>query len=326
MFLLYKNKFKVSSIKELNEFISFVLELGENYISFLINRNRIYLPVHIDSKDAAVDLLAELFVLKKDVLIKFDDFFINNFNDRKFCSNEEFEPYLRGFVYTVIQNNIQSIYKENDKLAYNLYRNVKEVLKNLDYCITTHFSDKYVSKTNVHKNVENIPEKESLMKLVNLAGIGKYVFEVKKFIIEFFDLLEKQNEYANVVRLSDLISVMKSLITVEYLNQNGAVTEGEHITERVNVKYILEDVKLAFSGKLNKYISKNNLSQKFGDCMYNIIEEVMSEYNSGNQRRSVLDLMKEHFKDDDKYLFYKVQYCLEMFEQEIARFIEEDTK
>jgi len=324
MFLLYKNSFRIASNKELNEFISYMIELGANYINFLINRNKIYLPVHIEPKDAAVDVLAELFIQENHILIKFNDFFRNNLNDKKFNSEEELEPYMRGFIYTVIQNNILALYKDNDRFTYNLFRNVRKTLKNLDYCVTMHFSDKYVSRSEYVNKSDKIAEKEDLMKLVSTKGISKYVFEIGKFLVKFFDILDGEKEFSNIVRLSDLISVMKSFITMEYINRNGEETESEHISDRINIKYILEDARLSFGVKLNKYINKNNLSQKFKDCMYIIIDEIITDYNLGNQRRSVMELMKEHYQNNDKYLFYKIQYCIEMFEQEIAQFIEED--
>ena len=319
MHRLYLNKFRVSSQFELNEFISYILILGENYIRFLILKNRLFLPLNINAKDAAVDTLAEIFLVKENVLVKFSEFFSNNFKNLNFESDDEFEPYLRGFVYSVIQNNLPELYKNNDNSTYHIYRNLKIHLKKDDYNIEQRFSDKYISKTLKIDDGKPVVGKEDLIRIISTHRLGKEVMDINNFISKLFDILDNQNEFSNSIRLNDLVSVIKSYFVMDFLGSNGKESESEHISDRVNIKYILEDAKYIFAEKLNKYVNKNNLSKKFYECMYNIVDDIANELYAGNERPSVLTLMKEHFGEEDKTKFNKVQYCVEMFESEIAK-------
>ncbi len=324
MYPLYKNGFRVASIKELNEFVNKILELGEDYIAFMMMRNRIYLPMQIEPKDAAVDVLAELFTVEDGVLIKFADFFESHSLKDSIQVREKYDSVLRSFIYAIIQNRIQLVYKDNDKITCSLIRNINAALKHLEFSVTLHFSDKYISRRHDFNSECEIADRDNLINIISMNGIGKCVYDTRRFISELFDILEKQVEFADALRMSDLTAVMRHIIMSEYLNRDGAASLSAHISERLNVKYMLEEVKMVFREKLEKYIIKNNLSENFGVCMYNVAAEVSEAYYNGIQRRSVMELMKEYFQDDDTNLFYKVQYCLELYDREIIQLIEYD--
>lgn len=326
MYHLFKNNFIIGSNIELNSFVNSILEIGETYICFLITKNRMYLPDNINPKDAAVDTLAELFILKENKLIKFFDFFNNNFTANKIKSEIEFENYLKGFIYTVIQNNLVSLYKNNDIFSYNILRCIKEAVSGLNYFVSVHFSDKYISKVENPMITDFFADKDDLFKLVNNNKISNDIFVMKNFLRNLFDALDNQNVLSHTIRLNDLLYVVKSIFAQEYVSRNGASSESEHISERVNVKYILEDARFSFYEKLNKYVCKNNLSKKFTESMYNIIEEVINDFNEGNKRQSVRDLMLKHYIEDDKQIFYRIQYCVSMFENEIAKYFTSKNK
>lgn len=324
MYFIYQNNFGVQSRKELNDFILKILNTSVSYIKFLIFKNKIYLPDHIEPKDAAVDLIAELFIEEKGVLIRFKDFFDNNINRELIKNNEDFEHYLRGFIYTVIQNNLNNLYKQNDPFTYNIIRNIKEAVKSLNYYVSIHFSDKYIHSIPEIDFKKNLPEREDLFSIVHSYNIFKNLQNSCNFIKSIFELLESYSDFAHALRFSDLVAVYKSVIVFEYSIRNGENTESDYLTERINVKFVLEDVRCTFSEKLQKYIIKNKLSQNFKESMYNVIDEIIHDVNAGNVRKSIMELMKLHFQSCDKYLFYKVQYCVELFEGEIVKCINKE--
>lgn len=314
-----ENKFEIHRAGELNDFVLKILDIGENYLKFLSSKGRLYLSPDIEPKDAAVDLLAEIFTLENNTLVKFKDFFENNFSAEDISNKEDFERFLRSFIYTVIQNNLPDLFRENDPSAYHIYRNVKSAVKNLNYFISIHFSGKYIHKTEKLRPDANLPDREELNLIINDNELGKEIYNLKIFIRSLFEILSLSDIYTPAVYLNDVCSIIKSIFASEFINRNGAVTESEHISELTNIKFILEDVKFAFTGKLEKYASRNNLSQNFSQCIYNIVDEIIGDFNAGKERRSVMDLMKTHFNSSDKYLFYKVQYCIELLETEIIK-------
>lgn len=316
---LYISGFRVNSIEEYNAFIRRILFMGESYLKFLISKNKIFLPVHIEPKDAAVDLLAEIFTQENNILIKFKDFFENNLSDSQIQSEEDFEKYLRGFLYTVIRNNLINIYRDNDPVTYNIYRNIKETVKSLNYCISIHFSDKYIQTDSNLNFTDPIPEKEDLINLVYSKGLAQEVINIRRFIELLFNELNLSNRFSPLIRLSDLAGVIKSILVSNLSIRTNGHGTNDLISGNLNVKFTLESVRYAFIEKLDKYAFKNKLSKNFLNSMYCLTEEVMGDLSEGNKRKSVLELQKMHFQSEDKTLFNKVQYCVEMLEEEITK-------
>jgi len=316
-----KRNFNFHNIGELNDFIKYILDIGEYYIKFLISKGRIYLSPDIDAKDAAVDLLAELFTAENNNLIKFSNFF-DDISNRSNLTNDELDRYLRSFVYTIIQNNLPELYRTYDPATYHILRNVKLAVKNLNYFTVSHFSGKYIHKVQTIPPDSVLPDRDELKNIIILNNLEKDVINLKIFIEKLFLVLDNSSKYAPAVYLHDVCSVIKGVFASEFITRDGAATEAEHISEKTNIRFILDDVKFTFSGKLEKYILKNNLSQNFGECIYMIVDEIIDDLNEGNTRQSVLELMKTHFKSSEKSLFYKVQYCIELFESEIIKHIQ----
>lgn len=317
-----ESKFEIHRADELNEFVLKTLDIGENYLKFLSSKGRLYLSPDIEPKDAAVDLLAEVFTIENNTLVKFRDFFENNFSKEDISKKEDFERFLRSFIYTVIQNNLPDLFRENDSSAYHIYRNVKSAVRNLNYFISLHFSGKCIHKNEKLHPESNIPDREELILIINDNKLGKEIYNLKIFIRSLFEILAASDVYISAAYLNDVCSIIKSIFASDFINRDGAATESEHISELTNIKFILDDIKFSFTGKLEKYASKNNLSQNFAQCIYNIVDEIIGDFNAGKARRSVLDLMKTHLNSSDKHLFYKVQYCIELLETEIIKHFE----
>lgn len=318
MFDYYQNKFKVTNTRESNNFIRQILSLGENYLKFLLSKNKIYLPDYLDTMDVSVDLLAELFKVENCVFVRIRDFYDENYQDG--ISNEkDFELSLRAFIYSVIQNNLASLYKSSDPFTYNIFRNIKEAVKKLNYFTSVHFSDKFIHTKEKIDFTRDFPEKEDLLNIIYKNKINCHLNNITEFLRELFNAIAQDEMHYEFVKFNDLVYVIKSIFSNNFLSKKDGLPENESITEFVNIKFILHDVKLSFSEKLNKYTVKNGLSKNFSECMYNIIEEVINDYSFGNGRKSVMELMKLHFKKEETNLFNKVQYCIEMFESELVK-------
>jgi len=319
MFNHYLNNFLISDRKESNIFIQDILFIGESYINFLISKNKIYLPDHISSKDATVDLLAEIFYLENDVFVKFDNFFKNNFTGNLPLKESDFENYLRGFIYSIIQNNLTKIYKDSDPLTYNICRNIKESVKTLGLYFTNHFSDKYIHFEKTIELICEATEREDLILIIYKNKLNTLLHNIPAFLDALFKILKNQTNICQAVRFHDLVFSIKSILCNDFINTNGNSRINENISEEINLKFFLDDIRYSFSEKLEKYVLKNNLSQNFYECMYNIINDIIEEYKNGSGRKSILKLTKQYFNSDDKNLFYKVQYCVELFENEIIK-------
>jgi hypothetical protein len=324
MLSLYKNDYNIYNNKELNDFTISVLKIGENYLKFLISRNKIYLPEHLNPKDAAVDLLAELFILEGTVLYKFRNFFQNNFFNIIIETEEELEIYIRGFIYSVIQNNLTKLYKENDSFTYSIIRNIKEAVTSLNLYTSQHFSDIYIHLTDKIVFQKDIPDKEMILSIVYRNNISNLVINIKQFIQTFFKILATHVTFDPAVRFSDLVSAVKSILVAEYVSRDGASDKNQQISEKLNIKFILDEARCNFSEIFVNYTIKKKLSQNFSECMYSIIDEIISDFSEGNLRQSVLVLMKTHFKSSDTKLFYKIQYCVELFEGEVVELIKKE--
>jgi hypothetical protein len=330
MFSLYKSGFRVCNSRDLNEFVRRILWIGENYLRFLVSRNRIYLPFELEPKDAAVDLLGELFVSEDNVLVKFKNFFSpspdpfpKGRGNYAFLNEDDFENRLRGFIYTVIQNNLPGLYRDSDPVTYNIYRNIKEAVKLLNYHISIHFSDKYIHPEPEIDFTAPVPDREDMLLIIYSNGMAKNILNVKSLLQSLFEILKSSENFAPALRLSDLAAVVKSTITSEFAIKNAS-PESDDIASELNTKLMLDDVKFAFAEKLNKYTGKAKLSQNFSESMYNVIDEMTNDLLAGNERKSVMELLKRHFNSEDKNMFYKVQYCVELFEGEIAKYAQRE--
>jgi hypothetical protein len=108
------------------------------------------------------------------------------------------------------------------------------------------------------------------------------------------------------------------------MNKQNNYGNEKALLNEVSVKLMLEDIRFKFSEKLSRYVKKNKLSQTFNEGMYNIIGDIINSAIAGNKRASVMELMKTNFKSEDKHLFYKVQYCVELFECEILNYFRKE--
>lgn len=323
MYNIYKKGFLIENSLQYNKFVKETIFIGEVYIKFLISKNRIHLPLYLDLKDAAVDLLAEIFTLEKNIIVKFRRFFDEHFP--VMLNETEFNNNFYGFIAKIIQNNLINLYRDHDPALNNIYRNIKEAALDLGYQINVHFTDKYIYKGSFD-NCKPIPERDELYELINNSSLEKYVNITKSFIEELFSILLNNGKYAPAIRLSDIASLVKTFLTSSLFSALNHNHSDRIFSENIHLKLLLDNILNDYYDKLSKYVTKNDLPKNFQECMYNLINEVISDYRQGNARKSVLDLQKTYFNTDDKKLFYKVQYCIDILESDIAESLKEDIK
>lgn len=319
MITICLNNFRYSSRSELDGFINDILDLGKSYITFLIHEAGHFLPDNLSPRDAAVDLLADIFTTEDDVLVKFRNFFENNFTSANFDSEDEYQKYIQAFIFKVIQNNLPQIYKTEDSPSFHIIRNLNEAITDLKLSTEYHFSDKYIFISE-NNTANRLPAgRDDLLRIVNHAGFMKDVVNTKLFVRKLFGEIENQTAYSNKIKFNDLVYVCRYFGTLDYINAMKNTQEEENITTNLNIRFILDETYFSFDRTFRKYLSKKNLSEKFAGCMYNLINDIMEEYSAGNQRDSVLNLTVKHFGASENNLSNKVQYCVDMFENEFVK-------
>ncbi|MFA5012009.1 MAG: hypothetical protein WC644_08665 [Ignavibacteria bacterium] len=313
------NNFRYATRQELDSFINENLDLGESYIAFLVQEMGHYLPDNISPRDAAIDLLAEIFQTENNVLIKFRHFFEHNLAYANMNSEEEYRKYIQAFIFKIIQNNLPQLFKSSDSPSFHVIRNLNEAISDLGLKTEFHFSDKYIYMSEYNKADSPPAGRDDLISIVNRAGFMKDVINTKLFVKKLLNDLEHQRIFTNKVKFNDLVYVCKYFSTLDYINVMKNEQEDESISTKLNIKFILDEAYFAFDEAFRKYLNKKNMSEKFTECMYNIINDIVEEYKEGNQRDSVLNLTVKHFGASDKNICNKVQYCIDMFENELIK-------
>ncbi len=315
MLVYIRNNFIFESSKEANGFVLKVIDLGEVYIKFLVSKNKIYLPDNIKPRDAAIDLLAEIFKVENKCYVNFKMFF----KDKKIETEEDAENLLRGYIFTIIQNELPKIFRINDSFTYNILRNIKEAIKSENLHTSLFFSDKYIHLEDVIKNNDLIPDKDELLKFIYENNISDKVYNIKLFLKDLLLKLSSDAVFSAVVNFNDLVYSIKSIFANEFACRDGAETESEHLSDKVSIKLILKDIRFSFNEKLNKYINKNGFSNNFSECMYKVIDDIESDLCEGLIRQSVKNLSNKHFGNCE--FLNQITYCVEMYETEIAKFL-----
>lgn len=323
MYEIYKNGFLIENSLQYNKFVKETIFIGEVYLKFLISKNRIYLPLQLEPKDVSVDLLAEIFTLENNIVIKFQRFFGEHFP--VMLTESQYNNNLFGFIAKIIQNNLINLYRDHDPQLNNIYRNLKEAAQDLGYQINIHFTDKYIYKGDF-VNSKPLIERDELYDLINNSGFEKHINNTKKLIEEIFTILINVGKYAPAIRLSDIAMIVKSILATSFFSNVNHNNSDKNFYENIHLNLLLDNILDDFYDKLNKYSAKNNLPKNFYECMYKLINEVISDYRQGNARKSVLELQKTYFNTDERKLFYKVQYCIDILESDIAESLKEEIK
>lgn len=318
MLVYIRNNFVFESNKEANAFVVKVIDLGEVYIKFLVSKNKIYLPDNIKPRDAAIDLLAEIFKVENKCYVSFKMFF----EDKEIETEEVAENLLRGYIFTIIQNELPKIFRINDSFTFNILRNIKEAVKSENLHTSLFFSDKYIHAKDAMYDNDIIPDKDGLLKFIYENKISEKVYNLKLFLKDLFETLKISGVYSPVVNFNDLVSAIKSIFANEFVNRDGAKTESEHLSDKVNIKLILKDIRFTFNEKLNKYIIKNGFSKYYSQCMYELVDDIETDLCEGQKRQSIKSLTDKYFKSSD--YINQVTYCVDMYETEIAKFLNKE--
>lgn len=322
MYKLYLAGFRVGSRKQLNEFVSNVVGIANDYIKFLVYKNKIYIPDGLNTYDCAIDLTAELFRTENDILTVFR----NHFDKIKLKSQTEkdFSNLIKAYICSIVQNNLLKIYQINDRVTYKLLRNIKNAYKEDGYIETFLFTDKYIHKKPVDFNSAECMNKEQLLQLF-LRNNGINDYSATELLKLLFKIIEEQNEYLHAVAVSDVLCIYKEISVVKTAKLIQNEIKSDEI--RIHYKFLIQDIKKNFILKIKKYFCKKNFSENECTCIYKIVDEVLNNYINGEERDSVRVLVDKYYTGEDKSVMEnKAEYVINLLNSEFIANIERENK
>ena len=134
MYDVYRNNFAIKSAGQVNAFVDSVLAISNKYLNYLVSKNRIYIPLDLSVYDCSVDLLAELFKIENNCFTRIEKYFSSLENKPR--TEEEYNHYLKTFIYTCVQNSLADMYKHSDPVTYKIIRNIKYAIDTGNYKTT----------------------------------------------------------------------------------------------------------------------------------------------------------------------------------------------
>ena len=314
----YKNNFIFKTETELGKFVSFCINIIDNYISYLVHRGKIFLPFDLSSLDAAIEVSSDIFTRNNNQLVKFYNFFSSL--ETPPIDDSDFLNCLNGFLFTITKNNILKIFAEADPQTYKIMRNLNYEIKQRNYFVSILFDDKYIHKNEIDFNISNIPTRDDVFKILQIKLNNRKLSTNKDFLNNIFNILSSQYEFAPAIAFNDLVYFIK-LFHLSEFHKNEVNIEVE---TDFHYKFLFDSVKMNFLKKLNTYFLKKSFSENEKNCIYNITEDFMKNLLNGGIRKSPAELTREYFHHNEysKYIF-KVEYCLEMLINELAKEIKE---
>ncbi len=129
-----------------------------------------------------------------------------------------------------------------------------------------------------------------------------------------FSILESKNEYLNAVSFCDIVSIYKDILAADY---RAEIPKNDY-DEKLHYKFLMEDLKNKFYLQIKKYFLKKNISKKEQDCIYNVIDDVMSSYLNGTKHDSIKKLVDRHFIGlNGNHYYNKVEYLINIINKKI---------
>jgi len=322
MYKLYLAGFRVGNRKQMNEFVSEVVAIANDYIKYLVYKNKLYLPEGLTSYDCAIDVTAELFNVEKDVLTVFASHFKKI--KPKPNNQKDFTPVFKSYICSIVQNNLLNIYKINDPVTFKLLRNIKNAYRDNGYTETFLFTDKYIHKKPVGFNSAECMDKEHLLQLF-LSNNGINDYSATELLKLLFKIVEEQNEYLHAVAVSDVLYIFKEISVVKTAKLMLDEIKSDEI--RIHYKFLIQDIKKNFILKIKKYFCKKNFSENECTCIYKIVDEVLNNYANGEERDSVRALVDKYYSGANKAIMInKAEYVINLLNSEFIANIERENK
>jgi hypothetical protein len=310
----FKTGFIIETEVELGTFVMFCINIAEKYLSFNVLKNKIYIPLDLNIKDAAIDLTSDLFTKENRRLVKFANFFRE---PEKLPGTEtEAEEAIQGFLFGVVRNRLINLYRTSDPDTYRIMRNLNDEIHNLALYTSIFTSDKYIHRTEVNFEEKCFWESDDLIKFIsnNIYSLKNLTF--KEFIIKVFDLVESLDDFVKAVAYNDLVLLYKIFLINSSLKPN----EYPEIETNAHYKILFDSIQVKFRKKLTYYFSKKNFSEDARNCVYSIVEDFTRNLLDGGIKKSPAELTKEFFPEKDyaKYV-NRVEYCLQLLVSDMIK-------
>ena len=314
----YKNGFCFEKESDIQVFINKCVCIVDNYLSFLVFKGKIFLPFELSTRDAAIDITAEIFTRENNCLVKFNSFFSTLSFLLK--NEDDVERMLHKFLLKVSRNNLFELFSKSDRSTYLVIRKINKIIKEKKYYISWVLSDKFIHRQKTDFNRYEYRGREMLYGLIFRNRELKYSSAVD-FINNIFEIIESQEDYLKAVSYCDLIYLYKYF----YLNEHytsGLQTEFE---TSVHYRFMFDSIKSKFIRNMNAYLYKKNFSESERESMYNIIEEFTKNLLDGGIKKSPSELTKQFFSEKNYSKFInKVEYCLYILMDSITKEIKKE--
>ena len=314
----YKNGFCFEKESDLQVFINECVSIVDSYLSFLVYKGKIFLPFELSTRDAAIDITAEIFKRESNCLIKFKNFFSSLPFPLK--NENEAERMLHKFLLKVSRNNLFDLFGKADHNTHVIIRNINKIINEKKYHTSCMLSDKFIHRREIDFNKYEYCGREMFYGLVFKDRKQKYSSS-EDFIENIFEIIESQDDYLKAVSYCDLIYLYKYF----YLNEqytSGLQTEFE---TSVHYRFMFDSIKSKFMRNMNAYLCKKNFSENERESMYNIIEEFTKNLLDGGIKKSPSELTKQFFSEKNYSKFInKVEYCLYILMDSITKEIKKE--
>lgn len=314
----YKNGFCIEKESDLQVFINECVCVVENYLSFLVYKEKIFLPFELSTWDAAIDITAEIFIRENNCLVKFKSFF----SSLESSPNNEKEAVkiLHKFLLKITRNNLFDLFGKADHITHVILRTINKIINEKKYYTSWMLSDKFVHRKEIDFNKYEYCEREMLYKLIFKDKNLKYSSS-EDFIENIFEIIEARDDYIKAISYNDLIYLYKYF----YLNErytSGLQTEFE---TSVHYRFMFDSIKSKYLRNMNAYLCKKNFSEDERKSMYNIIEEFTKNLLDGGIKKSPSELTKQFFTEKNYSKFInKVEYCIYTLMDSITKEIKEE--
>jgi hypothetical protein len=317
----YNSGFLFISESDFGNFIRYVLKTVENYLTFLVSKGNLFIPFELSYRDAAVELTAEIFTRENNRLTKFHNFFSSL--EISIITDDDVKRYLQAFLFKIVQRNLVNLFGVNDRETRNIISNLNRVINKEDYYVTYLVTDRYIHRSEVDFSGKLNFTRDDLFELVS-NDISNVKFDTcREFLMNLFDIIEKQEEFNKAVSFNDLLFLYKTFAVHNYYRAQ----QSSEMETGIHYKILFESVEIKFHEKLTFYFSKKNFPEKTQELLYRVVDEFIKELIECGLKRSPAELTRRFFPEEDFDLYInKVQYILQMLINDLIKEIRETEK
>lgn len=318
MHYLYKNNFRIDEKKQLDLLIRQCIRVSSIHIKYLHFSGKLFFSYDITYNDLAVDLIAEIFETKDNVLVCFKKFF-EKLGEIK--NDVELDKRIRFFIISVVNRNLVKFYKDNDPVGFKLIRNIDYAIETKRYFVTHLLTDKYIHRKEADFNLPII-EREKLTSLFYASN--KTLLTGTAFLSNLFDVLESFTNYSSSLPYFDIVSIYKEMLVTNFFNNNSNTINSFEF-DRLNTVLLVNEAFESFKHKFDKYSRKVKFSENTRNRFINILIDVKDSYCNLSKKDSINNYILKNFeKYEMDSLQDKLEYCVGLFNNEILSLIKSE--